>query len=56
LDKSPSLRAITHDFNKLAQAVKDDWGPKPLVRANNRAVQKEHQGSLVFLGPGGLIA
>jgi hypothetical protein len=41
LDKSPSLRAITHDFNKLAQAVKDDWGPKPLVRANNRAVQKE---------------
>jgi hypothetical protein len=34
IKKSPSIKAIAHDFNELAQAVKDDGRAKRLIWQN----------------------
>jgi hypothetical protein len=40
-EKSPSLRAIAHDFNQLAQAAKDDLQPKRLLNRNGAIIREE---------------
>jgi hypothetical protein len=40
-EKSPSLRAIAHDFNELAQAAKDDLQPKRLLNRNGAIIREE---------------
>jgi hypothetical protein len=41
IKKSPSIKAIAHDLNELAQAVKDDGRAKRLIWQNNHAIEKE---------------
>jgi hypothetical protein len=41
MDKSPSLRAIAYDFNKLAQDVKEDTQLPELLARNNGAIENE---------------
>jgi len=41
MDKSPSLRAIAYDFNKLAQDVKEDTQLPELLARNDGAIENE---------------